>query len=87
VYAAGTSCHRVLKITADGHVGTALKAERPWSPTGVALHGNDVYVLEYTGANGGPDEGWVPRVRKVAPDGKVTTLVTMTSETNAAAER
>jgi hypothetical protein len=68
VYAAGTSCHRVLKITADRQVGTALKAERPWSPTGVALHRDDLYALEYTGANGGRDEGWLPRVRKLARD-------------------
>jgi hypothetical protein len=87
VYAAGTSCHRVLKITVDGHVETALKAERPWSPTGVALHGEDLYVLEYTGANGGRDEGWLPRVRKLNRDGKVMTLMTITAETNAAAER
>lgn len=87
VYAAGTSCHRVLKITADGQVETALKAERPWSPTGVALHGDDVYILEYTAANGGRDEGWLPRVRKLGGDGKVTTLVTITSEANAPAER
>jgi hypothetical protein len=87
VYAAGTSCHRVLKITSDGHVEGVLKAERPWSPTGVALLGNDLYVLEYTGANGGSDEGWLPRVRKRAPDGKVTTLVTITSETNISTER
>jgi len=39
------------------------------------------------GTNGGPDEGWLPRVRKVARDGKVTTLVTITAEANAAAER
>jgi sugar lactone lactonase YvrE len=81
VYAAGTSCHRVLKISPDGHVEIVLKSERPWSPTGVALHGDDVYVLEYTGANGGPDEGWLPRVRKISRAGKVTTLVTITSET------
>jgi hypothetical protein len=87
VYAAGTSCHRVFKITGDGRVATVLKAARPWSPTGVALHGDDLYVLEYTGANGGRDEGWVPRVRKFARDGKVTTLVTITSETNVPAEK
>ena len=44
VYAAATSCHRLLKIAPDGKVETVLKAERPWSPTGVAMHGEDVYV-------------------------------------------
>jgi len=80
VYAAATSCHRVVKITPDGQVTTILKAERPWSPTGVAWHDRQLYVLEYTNANGGPNEdgGWRPRVRKVGRDGKVTTLATMT---------
>jgi hypothetical protein len=77
VYAAATGCHRVVKITRDGHVEVVLRAERPWSPTGVAVHGGDVYVLEYTNANGGAADGWTPRVRKRAPDGKVTTLVTV----------
>jgi sugar lactone lactonase YvrE len=77
VYAAATSCHRLLKIAPDGKVETVLKAERPWSPTGVAVHGGEVYVLEYTNANGGPDEGWLPRVRRLGRDGKVTTLATI----------
>jgi sugar lactone lactonase YvrE len=74
VYAAATSCHRVLKIAPDGKVETILKAERPWSPTGVAVYGEDVYTLEYTNANGGPNEGWIPRVRKLGHDGKVSIL-------------
>ena len=77
VYAAATGCHRVVRITRDGQVEVVLKAERPWSPTGVAVHGGDVYVLEYTNANGGPAEGWTPRVRKLARDGTVTTLATL----------
>jgi sugar lactone lactonase YvrE len=77
VYAAATSCHLVLKIVPDGKVETVLRAERPWSPTGVAVHGEAVYVLEYTNANGGPDEGWRPRVRRIGRDGKVTTLATI----------
>jgi sugar lactone lactonase YvrE len=80
VYAAATGCRRVVKITPDGKVGVVLKSERPWSPTGVAVRGEDVYVLEYTNANGGPDEGWWPRVRKLGRDGKVTTLVTVPRE-------
>jgi len=37
IYAAATSCHRLLKITSDGKVNSILKSERPWSPTGVAV--------------------------------------------------
>jgi hypothetical protein len=77
VFAAAVGCHAVVKITPDGKVETILKAERPWSPTGVAVHRGEVYVLEYTNANGGRAEGWYPRVRKRASDGEVTTLVTL----------
>lgn len=80
VFAAAVGCHAVVKITPDGKVETILKAERPWSPTGVAVHRGEVYVLEYTNANGGRDEGWYPRVRKLGRDGKVTTLVTLAPE-------
>ncbi len=76
VFAAGVGCRAVVKITPEGKVETVLKAERPWSPTGVAVHRGEVYILEYTNANGGPNEGWRPRVRKLARDGKVTTLLT-----------
>jgi sugar lactone lactonase YvrE len=77
VYAAATGCHRVVRITRDGRVDVVLKAERPWSPTGVAVHDGDVYVLEYTNANAGSADGWTPRVRKLARDGTVTTLATV----------
>jgi hypothetical protein len=82
VYAAATGCHRVVRIARDGKVEVVLKSERPWSPTGVAVHGGDIYVLEYTNANGGPADGWTPRVRKLARDGKVTTLATVSPRPN-----
>jgi hypothetical protein len=78
IYAAVTGCRCVVKITPDGKVESILKAERPWTPTGVALHDGAVYVLEYTNGNDGPDKGWRPRVRKLDRDGKVTTLATVT---------
>jgi sugar lactone lactonase YvrE len=81
VFAAADACHAVVKISPDGKkVETILKVERPWSPTGVALRRSDVYILEYTNANGSPEEGWLPRVRKLASNGKVTTLMTGTSD-------
>src|SRR5271165_3141707 len=84
VYVAATSCHRVLKITPDGQVTSILTSERPWSPTGVAVGGEDIYVLEYTNANGPATEGWHPRVRKLARDSAVTTLVTVPIEASSA---
>src|SRR5262245_12940229 len=80
VFAAGVGCHAVVKIS-HGRFETVLKAERPWSPTGVAVHRGEVFVLEYTNANGSPNEGWRPRVRRLARDGKITTLWTAPSDT------
>jgi sugar lactone lactonase YvrE len=77
VYLAATSCHRVLKIAPDGSITTILKSERPWAPTGIAIHGQDVYVLEYTNANGPRTEGWYPRVRRIKMGGKLQTLITV----------
>jgi sugar lactone lactonase YvrE len=79
VYAAAAGCRCVVTIAPGGKVETVLKAERPWSPTGVAVHGGDVYVLEYTNANGKPVE-WRPRVRKLGRDSQVTTLATVSRE-------
>src|SRR4029077_6953456 len=75
VYAAATGCRCVIKIMPDGRVETVLKAEAPWSPTGIALKGGDIFVLEYTVIN---DEAhdYVPRVRRLGHDGKVSTLTT-----------
>lgn len=79
VYAAASGCRCVVKIPHGGKVETVLKAERPWSPTGVAIHGDEVYVLEYTNANAPPQE-WRPRVRKLGRDGTVTILATVARE-------
>jgi hypothetical protein len=79
VYAAASGCRCVVKITAGGKVETVLKAERPWVPTGVRVHDGEVFVLEYTNANGHLSEGWLPRVRKLGRDGRVTTLATISA--------
>jgi len=76
VYAAATGAHCVVQITPDGRDTVVLKSEKPWSPTGVAVHRGDVYVLEYTNANGSPNDGWRPRVRKLQADGTVTMMFT-----------
>jgi sugar lactone lactonase YvrE len=82
VYAAACGCHCLIKVTTSGKVETLLKAERPWAPTGVAVSGDDVYVLEYTNANAGQSEGWQPRVRKLGRDGKVKTLAIIPRDGN-----
>lgn len=79
VYVAATSCHRVVRITPRGEITSILISERPWSATGVAVNGKDVYVLEYTNANGSKTEGWRARVRKIGADHAITTLATFST--------
>jgi acetyl esterase/lipase len=76
VYVAASGCGCVIKIMSDGNVTTVLKAERPWAPSGVALHEHELYVLEHINPNSPTHEDWAPRVRKVGRDGKATTLWT-----------
>jgi hypothetical protein len=75
IYLAATGCRAVLKLDPNGRVSTVLKAEAPWSPTGLALHGEELYVAEWTNAHS-EQHNYRPRVRKVGRDGKVTTLGT-----------
>jgi sugar lactone lactonase YvrE len=77
IYAAANGCRSVISIPPKGKVKTILKAERPWSPTGVALFGGDLYVLEYIHTPGDDRKAWIPRVRKIASDGSVTTVATV----------
>jgi len=80
VYVAGTGSRRVLKINPRGGVSTIMRSSSPWSPTGVALFRGEVYVLEWSEpapSNAEVRRDWIPRVRKVGRDGKVTTLATV----------
>jgi sugar lactone lactonase YvrE len=77
VYAAATGCSALVKISPAGSLTTVLTSERPWSPTAVAIHHGDLYVLEWTNPNNAPITGWRPRVRKLSRDGKLTTLITI----------
>lgn len=74
VYVAASGCGALLRVTARGEVTVLLRSERPWSPTAVALHGEEVYVLEYTHTPGDDRRQWLPRVRKVAKGGDVSLL-------------
>ena len=77
IYAAANGCRAVIAISAAGPVRTVLEAEAPWSPTGVALSGDEVLVLEYLHIPADDRKAWIPRVRKVGADGNVTTLATV----------
>jgi sugar lactone lactonase YvrE len=78
VYAAATGCHCVVKIAPDGRVSTILKAERPWSPTSVAVGGEYIYVLEYS--NSAERADWLPRIRRLDREGNVTIRATITRQ-------
>jgi hypothetical protein len=72
VYVAASGCGRVLKITPDRQVSTVIQLQSPWSPTGIALFGSDLYVLEFlhTASKVEDRREWLPRVRKIAAEGK-----------------
>lgn len=74
IYAAATGCRRTIKLDSAGKPTVLLKTEAPWNPTDVAVRGEDLYVLEWTHANGSPDRGWRPRVRQLKSDGAVRIL-------------
>ncbi len=81
VYAAVTGCRCVVKVSKEGTAETVLKAGKPWTPTGIAVRGKDVFVLEYTHDPDKPND-WAPRVRKLGPDGKVAVLADLTQDKN-----
>ena len=81
VYVAATGCRVVVRIDRRGDVTAVLRAERPWAPTAVALHGDAVYVLEYLHTPGDDRRQWLPRVRKVDSSGRVTTVATVNRPT------
>ncbi len=77
VYVAASGCRSLLKITRDGKTETILTVEPPWSPTAVAVRGDVVYVQEYTHTPGDNRQQWVPRIRRISSDGKVSNLATV----------
>lgn len=74
VYVAASACSAVLKITPEGNVSVALRATDRWSPQGIALDGDMLYVLEYDYIKTTRREDWLPRVRKLSPDGTITVV-------------
>ena len=82
IYVAASGCRAVLKITPDKKIATVLRTSGPWSPTGVAISGSDIYVLEYLHPPGDDRREWLPRVRKVGPDGSVTIVAAIERQTS-----
>jgi sugar lactone lactonase YvrE len=78
LYVADTGCGRVLKVTASGGVTILPQVERPWVPTGVALSGNDLYVLEFENPDTDDRRAMLPRIRKIRADGTTSIVATVT---------
>ncbi len=74
-YVADYGNRRVIKVTLDGAVTTVLRAEKPWSPTGVALNGDELVVLEHGFTP--PSTSLGPRVRSRSLDGTIRVLTTI----------
>jgi sugar lactone lactonase YvrE len=74
VFIAVTGNRCVMKLTPSGQSTTILRCDKPWTPTGVAEHDGNIFVLEYDDET--PTEGreWPPRVRQVAPDETVSVV-------------
>ena len=80
IYVAATGSRSVLKISPQGKVSTLLQEPSPWTPTGVTVFNGEVYVLEWHDVAASDLEvrtAYIPRVRKIGIDGKITTLATV----------
>jgi DNA-binding beta-propeller fold protein YncE len=70
IYVAATGCRSVLKVTPAGVVTTFFAIPDSWSPTGIAVSGNNVYALEFQHADSDDRREMLPRVRRIGPDGR-----------------
>jgi hypothetical protein len=71
VFVAASGCGAVLRITPRGRITTMLRTASPWSPTAVAASASGLYVLEYLHTATEDRQAWVPRVRKMLPNGTI----------------
>jgi len=78
IFVAASGCGAVLEITPQGGIRSVLRSSAPWSPTAVAVSPDGLVVLEYVHTVAEIRPAWVPRVRRVSANGRVTTLATIT---------
>ena len=74
VFVAASGCGAVLRITPRGTITAILRTTSPWSPTAVAVSPGGIYVLEYLHTANEDRQAWVPRVRKVLPNGTIVSV-------------
>jgi hypothetical protein len=78
VYVADAGCGKVLKLTPAGGVTILPQVKSPWFPTGVALSGSDLYVLEFENPDTDDRRAMLPRIRKIAADGTTSVVARVT---------
>jgi sugar lactone lactonase YvrE len=81
VYTADYSQRRIFELAPDGNTRNILETGWFWSPTGVMLVGEDLYVLEHLRMPlvilGDLGVGPYARVRKISSDGRVEKIATV----------
>jgi sugar lactone lactonase YvrE len=80
IYVAATGSRSILKISPEGVISNILQESSPWTATGVAIFHGELYVLEWhdvTAENLEVRSAYIPRVRKIGFDGKITTIATV----------
>ena len=82
VYVAASGCGALLRISPTGEVSVVLHTMIPWSPTAVAITGEELYVLEYWHPIEATEDraDWVPRVRRIGADGRAQTVAAVSRE-------
>jgi hypothetical protein len=80
-YAAATGCRCLLKISPEGAITVPVVSESPWSPTAVALHDSDIYVLEADLDTAGQR---TTRVRRIMATGRSATVAQSTGSSGSA---
>lgn len=82
VFVADYDYQCVRRISSDGAVDTLLTSGFFWSPSGVTINGDDLYVFEnqpesVVGILGALGIGPYVRIRRLSADGTVTTIVSL----------
>ncbi|HEU5166069.1 MAG TPA: SMP-30/gluconolactonase/LRE family protein [Chitinophagaceae bacterium] len=80
IYVAATGSRSVLKISPNGIISNILQESSPWTPTGVTVFHGEIYILEWhdvTAENLEVRSAYIPRVRMIGSDGKITTIATV----------
>ena len=77
IYVAAAHCRRVFRVSPGGQVSVLPQVNTAWSPTGVAVFGTDLYVLEFEHGDSDDRSEMLPRIRKISADGTTAVVATV----------